>query len=216
MFICHEEKFIFFHLYKVAGCSITTALCNYPGLSTLYKRDDHIQPAHFKDREFDGRQGSQMLEDYFTFAFVRNPWDWQVSLFSYMVKHSHPDMVANPELKNFDKYLEWMADRKSEQYRFLSDDGSLETPISLDFVGRFEHLQSDFNKICDIVGLESARCPIQHLNHNAHDHYTNCYDDKTKKLVEDIFKADIDRFKYNFEGAMTSGAEEYENNQKTA
>ena len=204
MIISHTKKFVFFHLYKVAGTSISNALGTYADIST-YSDEPHIHPALMKERKYGGYQGKELLEDYFTFAFVRNPWDWEVSLHSFMVQTSHPTITSNPSLLEFDKYIryacgdDWYGSTSpfvdSPQYRFLSDDNDLTSPISLNFIGKFEHLHSDLTKICQILGLQ---CTLLHLNNSIHAKYIRYYTNETKQLVANKHHQDIEYFGYSF------------------
>ncbi|HRW98592.1 MAG TPA: sulfotransferase family 2 domain-containing protein, partial [Cyclobacteriaceae bacterium] len=67
----------------------------------------------------------------------------------------------------------------------------------VDFVGRFEYLQSDFDKICEIVGIHPRKLP--HLNSSEHKHYSFYYDDETRNLVDEYYHQDIEQFGYHFE-----------------
>lgn len=208
MFISHEKKFVFFHLYKTAGTSITHVLneeLEGLGVNTL-SHDAHINVAKFKNMEFDGKSGSEMLSDYFTFAFVRNPWDWQTSIHSFGVATGHPMYDSNPELRNFDHYIESIT-TQNQQYQFLSDNGDLESPVSLNFVGKFEHLLTDFQKICDIIKISGS---LQHANITGHPYYTEYYNDRTKELLRKAHTTDIDYFGYNFHNEnIVSGEKVY-------
>ena len=66
----------------------------------------------------------------------------------------------------------------------------------LDFIGRFENLQSDFNYICEQIGLEALALP--HLEKTEHGHYHKFYNDETRDLVSKIYQKDIELFKYEF------------------
>ena len=47
----------------------------------------------------------KVFEEYFKFGFVENPWDWQVSLYTFMLKdakHHQHEFVKS--LKDFDEY----------------------------------------------------------------------------------------------------------------
>ena len=67
----------------------------------------------------------------------------------------------------------------------------------VDFVGRYESLQADFDHCCERIGL-----PLQALPHRrrADDRsaYREYYDDESKALVERHFAADIEAFGYEF------------------
>lgn len=93
----------------------------------------------------------------------------------------------------------------------------------VDFVGRFESLQNDFDRVCEKIGLPQSEIP--HINSSrgqANDKassgslipwrrrptfpsfstYQDYYDDESRELVAQLYEADIDRFGYEFEGSL--------------
>ncbi|WP_287637280.1 sulfotransferase family 2 domain-containing protein [Microcystis sp. M20BS1] len=112
MLISREYKFIFVHIYKNAGTSITTALRPFaisPWQWTAHRLikkagfpspffDPHPFPAHVKASEIKESFGAEKFNEYFSFAVVRNPWDWQVSLYKYALKsetHHQHELTKN-------------------------------------------------------------------------------------------------------------------------
>ena len=106
MLISNKRKFIFVHIYKNAGSSMTNALMPYASnkwqrmTSHVLKRfnislqfDPQPFPSHIKASELINAMGKEAFETFFSFAIIRNPWDWQVSLYKYMLKsfshHQH-------------------------------------------------------------------------------------------------------------------------------
>ena len=78
--------------------------------------------------------------------------------------------------------------------------------MPVDFIGRFENLQDDFNHVCDKIGIEHKSLP--HLNHEGFYegkeipppiHYSKHYDSELIEIVRNRCQADIDRFGYEFE-----------------
>ena len=100
MLISHEHKFIFVHVYKVAGTSITKALecfAHKPNLILAFLRRLGINQSsheysklhtHSTAIEIKNNIPEQIFNTFFKFAFVRNPWDWQVSLYHYMLQNT--------------------------------------------------------------------------------------------------------------------------------
>lgn len=199
----HSKKFLFFHVYKVAGTSIRSVLSKHS--------DFHHPNGHFTPSELIQIGGQYLINKYTSFAFVRNPWDWQVSLYHFMLKdinHFQHNIVKD---MSFDEYLEWRVNEDlSFQYSFLSDNGDLDGEVNLSFIGKYEYLESDFNFIMNELGIDEK---IPHYNKSNHRDYKTYYDEKSKKLVENVFKKDIEFFGYTFNNkGLQSGLDLYGKN----
>jgi len=67
----------------------------------------------------------------------------------------------------------------------------------VDFIGRYENLQEDFNKVCKAIGI----APVKLLHKNKSERpkdYREAYNNKTKEIVARVFAKDIELFKYTF------------------
>ena len=162
----HKLKSIFIHIPKTAGLSIRSSLedagFTHKGhVSNFQKRDTTIstrhQPCKFLKKE--------CLEDYFKFCFVRNPWDivlssflWWAGVYEWANRtgRGHPrkkELMEKISKMPFSEYVKSYASHLNEiyshgmgQHYWISDDDG---KILVDFIGRFENLQEDFNIICD-------------------------------------------------------------------
>jgi len=154
--------------------------------------------------------------NYFKFSFVRNPWDRVVSLYFYLKERKEFDSDID-----FKKWLSikfnkpWLSRDISTIIRDFNlkriNGGRMGTPAELsqvgwlsdidsnfcmDFVGRFENLQEDFNTICDKIGIPRQQLP--HHNKSKHKHYTEYYNDETREIVAEKHAKDIEYFGYEF------------------
>ncbi len=125
---------------------------------------------------------------------MRNPWDWQVSLYNFALKdtnHHQHDLIQ--KLGSFDEYIKW---RCENEVRFQKDFiYSSEGELLVDFVGRFESIGDDFKKICSRIGISASLPKLNVSNSKA---YQQFYTDETRELVRRTFDSDIVLFEYDF------------------
>jgi len=188
MLISYRHGFIFIHVYKNAGMSIARAL------GPFAKKNPGPFHAHVSAAEVVERLGRERFRSLFSFAFVRNPWDWQVSQYCYMLlekRHFQHGLVKG--LGSFGAYVKWRCDNDVRFQKDLvcSDDGE----ALVDFVGRFERLEDDFRSICSRIGVSAV---LPRLNVSNRVSYRDFYDEETRELVGRTFAPDIDLFGYGF------------------
>ena len=178
-------------------CEIPSSSLWNKGLSRMGLRPDYLQhyfsvhtTAAYVKRIFP----DEVYEDAFKFAFVRNPWDWQISLYHYMKQepnHYQHDFINN--MKSFEEYLYWrINEEKHLQKEFVTDENG---EIIVDFIGKLENIDSDLKNICDKLNLNVS---LQHENKSKHENYKTYYTDKTRDMVYEAFKEDIELFDYTF------------------
>lgn len=130
----------------------------------------------------------------FKFAFVRNPYSRFLSVCTFLNRRN--DWFA-------DNALQWMKSAIKEprfqqrilvrpQFEMLSD---LDGKFALDFIGRYETLQTDMDQICKILGEPNVE--LGWKNQTPRLQQSIDYDDELRQLVADFYKVDFDQFDYS-------------------
>ena len=212
MLISRKHHFVFIHIYKNAGTSITEALLPFAAgqwnrrinaiinrFGVLYPLGPNPYHGHIKASELVEKMGRGTFSSYFSFAIVRNPWDRQVSLYTYMLKNTrHRQHELIKSLQSFDRYIEWVC---AQDVTYQKDFVTSATGEQLvDFIGKYENLDADFGQICSRIGISAT---LPKLNISKARPYQDYYSQKTIDLVRGKFEPDISLFDYEFE-PMTS------------
>jgi chondroitin 4-sulfotransferase 11 len=190
--ISDRYRFIFVHINKTGGTSIEKVF--EPDADAQDVRYKHASLAYYRKRfPWKSRR-------YFTFGFVRNPWDWLVSrfhwsrdqqkLFDYDFDEMLRRLAAREPLARSEPWLEKEA--LLPQCARLS----VHDAIAVDFVGRYERLQHDFDVVCARIGHPLAALP--HVFATERAAYPDYYDDRTRAIVERLYARDIAAFEYRF------------------
>lgn len=231
MLISHSHQFIFFHVAKTAGLSVRNALRPYAEEPTKFKikRPPKVkagQPnpfytvweallVHAKARDAQQELPAAIFDRYYKFAFVRNPWDWQVSMYHFIL--NEPTHIKHSLVKSFgsfERYLDWVVETPNPYAKgatkFQKDvitDGK--GRLLVDFIGHYETLTQDFAQVCRRLNITVQ---LPHINRTNHRDYRTYYTERTRQLVADHFVADIALFGYTFgnrpvaEGSLMAGA----------
>lgn len=169
MITVNQPKLLFIHNQKAAGMSVENYLLSKLKGKKLLERHSYA---------CDGldKIGPEIWNQYFTFGFVRNPWDRLVSWY-VMIQETPPEGknklwdYVHSNSTNFEEFIinctdSIIEDRFDYRYEksfikpqleyFTDKDGKIIT----NFIGRFENLQSDFNSVLKSVGLSECHYPI--------------------------------------------------------
>ena len=194
--ISHKHKFVFVHIPKTAGTSIEKFFnlygVNNKGDNRIFNIDIMFgqNAQHFTYKEI-LKKSNKNLSNYFSFSFVRNPWSRMVSEFFW---RKHFPKLRKRTFKDFVlKTHEFKDVHILPQTIFVLDKGGKQL---VDFIGKTENLQEDFNIVCDKIGIPQQQLP--HKNKTKHKHYTEYYDDETKQIVAEKYAKDIEYFGYKF------------------
>jgi hypothetical protein len=105
--------------------------------------------------------------------------------------HFQHDYIRS--LGSFEKYIKW---RCFEEVRFQKDFVCSEAgDLLVNFVGRFENLDADFQIICSKIGISAS---LPRINVSNTKPYKEYYNDETRELVRQAFAPDITLFGYDF------------------
>ena len=197
--ISHEHKCIFIHINKCGGTSID----NY-----FNKRHGgHMTVSHYI------KKYPTEFSEYFKFSCVRNPWDKLVSFYHFHKKKNWYlrwdwDKMSAPSFCEFVRITKDYSKTKqnnifkghptgylrlANQVDWLVDESG---NLLVDYICRFEHLQNDFEIVCDRIGIPQEQLP--HKIKSKHKHYTEYYDEETKQIVAEKYAKDINYFGYKF------------------
>ena len=191
--ISSKHKCIFVHCHKCAGEAIEMSI--FGKADRNYRGDPYegSPQKHFSVDQYIKKYGESIWESYFTFSFVRNPWDRVISWISYRDKRRNLyGGQINPAIIKKEVNSEFFS--KNSYYNLLSLDGD----FGIDFIGKFENLQEDFNTVCIKIGIPPQELPRK--NKTKHRHYTEYYDDETREIVAKKYAKDIEYFGYKFGG----------------
>lgn len=192
----YSKKFIFIHIPKTGGRSMRVVLKKrHPNSEKLYEPSIWLHP-NINDYIKDGYN----IDEYFKFAFVRNPWDRLLSNYHFRIQILRSEDTASVSFRD------WVINSKTrEGHSFLNTVEMYKTQYSyitfnktkmVDFIGRFENLQQDWDFICD--QLQIKRQALPHNNKSSHSSYRDYYDEDTVNIVREYFKEDIENFGYEF------------------
>ncbi len=188
--ISHDHRAIFVHCQKCAGESVEKLIMGKADKDVDGKPFKGSREKHYSAADYIDTYGDALWNDYFTFSIVRNPWDRLVSWVQYRnLRFRNGREVTTEQLKresNF-KFI-----RQASYTKMLFRD---DKPL-VDFVGRFENLEKDIQKIGSHLALGAASLP--RTNTSKHKPYLQYYDLEAREIVADVFGDDIKHFSYRF------------------
>jgi hypothetical protein len=211
--ISYSHRFVFVHVYRVGGQSMRAALrpyCHVPepprlarvpgvrkltGRRSIYALREHNH-GHIRARELREALPPDVFDGFFKFAFVRNPWDWQLSIYHFVRQLTeHPDHAFFQTFQRFEDYLDWRVHTAGPelQSEFVTDESG---ELLVDFLGRYESLAEDFARVCERVGIDA---PLPHRNASVHGDFRDYYTPATEALVREAYAEDVERFGYRFD-----------------
>lgn len=235
--ISHHHKCIFVHIPKNAGQSIEYVFLNLLDLDwetrapllLRYNDRPELGPprlAHLRAQEyvFYKYLSQELFDEYFKFTFVRNPWGRMLSIYKYLKfnqRYEFKSFLTKAFKNKIWRNEYWFVRPQSD---FICDENG---KILVDFIGKFESLQDDFNDVCKKIALAPIEIPhvnksnvkprlslhprelMKYLNHQINqinlkriptfNKYQDYYDNESIEIVADLYKRDIELFGYKFD-----------------
>jgi hypothetical protein len=145
----------------------------------------------------------ELFDKLFKFTFVRNPWDLQVSSWHHL-KRERPKLVEH--VADFKEFILWKLD-PGRPYQYHVDTSielqtdylkDLDGKILVDFIGKYENLEADYEEACRRIGIKPPPLPHKRRALDRTD-FRSYYDDETLRLVSEHFQPDIEAFGYDFD-----------------
>ena len=222
MIIAHHQKFIFIPIQKTGSTSIRKVLnekynCingSTDNCSLIYNHTSACRLKLYFEEQKQYRFSNQdhwNWKEYFKFTFVRNPYARLVSQYNYFCKIGSNPQTNKLGYTYMDDYYNLCIEinKKSFKNFVQNNQNNFDVPYSwfcldeFDFIGKNENMQTDFDKVIEFVNKNCAKSftkkiSIPHYNKSTKKHYSSYYDDETKKIAEEIYGEDIERFNYKF------------------
>jgi hypothetical protein len=195
----HEYRCIFIHVPKAAGTSIKRV---FGMLDRGHLPWSYYALCH-----------PELWEAYTSFTVVRNPWDRLVSAYHFArMRNSYwhnphylPDDYELLSQKSFEECVTILREERERlknlvwhtQMRWVASPKSLGGKVMVDRVLRFENIDHDFRELCRELGVSERELPRINTSDRA-GHYQQYYNERTRKIVEEIYAEDIEAFGYSF------------------
>ena len=205
--IYKEKNFIFIHIHKTGGKSINHAFhkfqdnvpFKYKLWNKIYSKPLNKKPiypdylmldTHTNATEYKKFLGNE-YDKFFKFAIVRNPFDWQVSMYFFMKEQKNHFQHEIINKFNFNEYIEWRVNEDFQlQKSFVVDE---QDNLIVDFVGKLENIKNDFNHIQDRLNIQTS---LPHVNKSKHKPYYEYFNRKTSNIILEAFEEDFNFFGY--------------------
>jgi len=228
----HGNKAIYYPVAKVANSSLkalSAEIISGDVPESLKKRNGWKPYSIF--RHYDGKRflrksnllmpasRAVRLQGYWSYGFVRNPWDRLVSCYKDKINNDKSDSAyVNGVYQGFVRYGDLfhrdmsfpefaaavcsISDKDSNhhfksQYEFFY----VGNKMKVDFVGKFENLSSDFEFVKGVCGYPEGLSLPHHMKTDGGS-YKDYYSEELVELVRKRYYMDVNLFGYEFRGPL--------------
>jgi hypothetical protein len=200
-----NKKFIFIHIPKTGGTTIKKTLRSYYSNFVLekipnnFRKNNNYIEKHSSAETIRAALNQNIWNSYFKFAFVRNPWDWLVSAYHFIKKDKNDPRNKLANKLDYEKFIDWLFKQPKQKYPLLFGQNHYvycKKNKLVDFIGKFENFQQDFNLICKKLNIKKT--VLQKYNSTNRKIYEYYYTKRLQEKVGNFFKHDITIFNYKF------------------
>lgn len=188
MTICHKRKFIWFRVAKVA----TRTILNHLKESDVFLDVEHPFQLHYPVNAYD---------NYFKFAFVRNPWDRLASCWrDKVIKQNHFQFAQSEleKMKSFKNFVNYVYDQDVGNCDVhIRSQSELIDLNKIDYLGRIETFNKDAGVIFHKLGLPEKEISRWNVTSQKMP-YQEYYDEQLAEKVSHIYQRDIQIFGYHY------------------
>jgi hypothetical protein len=199
--IFDNSKSIFVHIPKCGGTSLVS--CFSPEINRLIAKPDQFSLKYMYGRNLQHATSSKLkllapirFHRYYSFSFVRNPWDRMISEYNWRKKWD--GNVKNTSfIQMLEKIPNYRNNREPHFYQaseFIMDKAD---NLIIDYLGYFENIEKDFNNICKYLKLDFS-LPKKNVTatKSAEELFSEFYTKDSVALVNKYFSRDITNFGY--------------------
>lgn len=222
MIISQTHRCIFVHVPKTAGTTITSLFDRQSRWNDLVLggtgfgerinapyREKFGLFKHARARDIRAVVGESLWDDFFSFAFVRHPYDRLVSLYTWQrdaVSRAAPDAAvwswpATQAYLRTGSFSAFIRDGQflgslvgQPQAEWVCDDGGR---CIVDFVGRFETLAADIATVGARIGLTVTELPVLNPAPDRPHAHRLFAGEADYEFVYDTYRRDFDQFAYD-------------------
>lgn len=186
--VSNEKKFVWFRIAKVG----TRTILNYLRETGISLDVEHPYCIYYAPR---------IYQNYYKFAFVRNPWDRLVSCWLDKVLRANYfrfDDLQLKEMKEFEKFVEFVSQFDLEKCDpHLRLQSALIDINNLDYLGRLETFNKDFEFLCDRLEMPKKNVVSRNVS-PTNKSPKNYYNSDLIEKVYQLYKKDIQIFGYQY------------------
>lgn len=222
MIVNNSHRFLFVHVPKAAGTTVTKELSRFTtfrdievGGTRFGEKVQDMYAARFDLRKHSTaaairpKAGPEVWRGYFVFAFARNPYARAYSIYRFLLKWKDGPYYALVEPLSFEDFItselvkDGMIEIARPQAYWLADARG-EIMQGIDFIGRLENFDEDFSFILStILRRPTPFRALTRANSSTDvDEWRSAMSDKAQTAIEATYSQDFDLFGYERERAI--------------